>query len=67
MFPFGEEFKRLFAKIPTVLTYFDYVRLCNEIDDARTSYDIAATDEKLLLECLEKYAEARKIPTSYEI
>ena len=61
MFSFGEEFKRLWAEIPNVLTYFDCIQLSNMIDDARTGREITDRDEALLLVCLEEYKKARQI------
>lgn len=34
MFSFGEKFQELWAQIPTVAGYFDYVGMANAIDDA---------------------------------
>lgn len=66
MFSFGEKFKELWDAIPTIINYWDYVGLANEIDDARTDREITDTDEKTLLEALEVFKKARRITTPEE-
>lgn len=60
----GAEFNRLWAEIPKVLTYRQYANLCNEIDSCHLDREITDTDERVLLDCLEKYAKIKRIPTS---
>ena len=61
MFSFGEKFKELWAKIPTIVTYWDYIVLANAIDDASTGYEITPRDETVLLQALEMFKTARNI------
>lgn len=61
MFSFGEKFKELWEKIPTIINYWDYIGMANDIDDARTSREITDKDERTLLEALEVFKNARKI------
>ena len=61
MFSFGEKFQELWAQIPTIVTYQDYVGLANLIDDAYTGYEITERDEQTLLEALRVFKNARKI------
>lgn len=63
MFSFGGEFNRLWEEIPKVVTYRGYIKLANEIDSCYMDRAITKTDEQVLLECLERYAKIRKIPT----
>lgn len=62
MFSFGEKFRELWALIPTIVNYRDYVGMANVIDDARTSREITERDEAVLLEALEAFRKARNIP-----
>lgn len=62
MFSFGEKFRELWAQIPTIVSYWDYVGMANVIDDARTSAGITERDEAVLLEALEAFRKARNIP-----
>lgn len=61
MFSFGEKFQELWAQIPTIATYWDYVGIANAIDDAWTGREITKTDETTLLQALEIFKAARKI------
>ena len=61
MFSFGEKFKDLWAQIPTIVTYWDYVGMANAIDDARTGREITERDEKTLLQALDVFRDARGI------
>lgn len=61
MFSFGEKFMELWAQIPTIVTYWDYVGMANTIDDAYTGREITEKDEALLLMALEEFREARRI------
>lgn len=60
----GGEFNRLWAEIPRVMTYREYVNLCNEIDSSHLDREITDKDERVLIDCLEKYAKIMRIPTS---
>lgn len=62
MFSFGEKFRELWAQIPTIVSYWDYVGMANVIDDARTGLEITERDEAVLLEALEAFRKARNIP-----
>ena len=62
MFSFGEKFRELWAQIPTIVSYWDYVGMANVIDDARTGREITERDESVLLEALEAFRKARNIP-----
>lgn len=62
MFSFGEKFRELWALIPTIVNYWDYVGMANVIDDARTGREITERDEAVLLEALEAFRKARNIP-----
>lgn len=62
MFSFGEKFRELWALIPTIVSYWDYVGMANVIDDARTGLEITERDEAVLLEALEAFRKARNIP-----
>ena len=64
MFSFGETFQKLWSEIPTIVNYRDFVGMANAIDDARTGREITATDETTLLNALEVFRIARKIPAS---
>lgn len=61
MFSFGEKFKELWAQIPTIASYRDYVGMANAIDDARTGREITERDERVLLNALEVFRNAREI------
>lgn len=61
MFSFGEKFQELWAQIPTIVTYRDYVGMANAIDDARTGREITDRDERVLLDALEMFKKAREI------
>ena len=61
MFSFDEKFKELWAKIPEIVTYRDYCRMANTIDDARTNREITERDETTLLKALDTFKEARGI------
>ena len=61
MFSFGEKFKELWAQIPTIVSFRDYVGMANAIDDARTGREITDRDEQVLLKTLELFKEARQI------
>ena len=63
MFSYGETFRWLWAEIPKVESYREYIGLCNKIDDCRTGYEITKTDETLLLEALALYAKTRGVRT----
>ena len=62
MFSFGEKFQELWAQIPTIVSYWDYVGMANVIDDARTGREITERDEAVLLEALETFRKAQNIP-----
>ena len=62
MFSFGEKFRELWALIPTIVDFWDYVDVANAIDDARTGREITERDEAVLLEALEAFRKARDIP-----
>ena len=62
MFSFGEKFRELWALIPPIVNYWDYVGMANVIDDARTGREITERDEAVLLEALEAFRKARNIP-----
>ena len=62
MFSFGEKFQELWALIPSIVNYWDYVGMANVIDDARTGREITERDEAVLLEALEAFRKARNIP-----
>ena len=64
LFSGESEFSRLWAEIPKVLTYRAYVILCNEIDSCHLDREITDTDERVLLDCLDKYAKIKGIPTT---
>ena len=61
MFSFDERFKELWAEIPTIVQYWDYIRVANEIDDARIGQEITERDETVLLQALELFKQARGI------
>lgn len=61
MFSFNEEFRTLWAKIPTIVTFQDYVELANTIGSARLDRQISDIDEKALEEALEIFRIARGI------
>ena len=61
MFSFGEKFQELWAQIPSIVNYRDYVGMANAIDDARTGREITDRDEQVLLEVLELFKNARDI------
>lgn len=61
MFSWGEQFQELWKMIPTIKTYWDYVSLANEIDDAYTGRLITGRDEDTLLKALELFKVARMI------
>ena len=61
MFSFDEKFQELWAQIPSIVNYRDYVGMANAIDDARTSLEITDRDEQVLLEALELFKKARNI------
>ena len=61
MFSFDEKFQELWAQIPSIVNYRDYVGMANAIDDARTSLEITYRDEQVLLEALELFKKARNI------
>ena len=61
MFSVGEIFMELWAQIPTIVSYYDYVGMANAIDDARTGREITERDERVLLEALETVKRAREI------
>lgn len=61
MFSFGEKFKELWAQIPTIVSFRDYVGIANAIDDARTGREITDRDERVLLKVLETFKEARQL------
>ena len=48
MFSVGEIFMELWAQIPTIVSYYDYVGMANAIDDARTGREITERDERVL-------------------
>lgn len=60
MFSFGEKFMELWGQIPEIITYRDYVRMMNGIDNARGAREITERDEVVLLEALETVKRARK-------
>ena len=62
MFSFGEKFRELWALIPTIVDFWDYVGVANAIDDARTGREITERDEAVLLEALEAFRKALNIP-----
>ena len=61
MFSFGEKFRELWEAIPTIVTYWDYVRMANAIDNARGGDEITKKDEETLLQALEVFKAARCI------
>lgn len=61
MFSFGKKFVGLWTQIPGIVSYWDYVGLANDIDDARTGDEITQRDEAVLLEALEAFRKARNI------
>lgn len=61
MFSFDEKFQELWAQIPNIVNYRDYVGMANAIDDARTGREITDRDEQVLLEVLELFKNARDI------
>lgn len=61
MYSFGEKFQELWAQIPTIVSFRDYVGMANAIDDARTGREITERDEQVLLEVLEVFKVARRI------
>ena len=61
MFSFGEKFKELWEQIPEIISYWDYVGMANDIDNAYTSREITERDEKTLLDALEVVRKARRI------
>lgn len=61
MFSFDEKFQELWAEIPTIYNYRQYVEVANIIDDARTGREITERDETTLLQALELFREARMI------
>lgn len=61
MFSFGEKFQELWVQIPTIVSYRDYVGMANVIDDARTGREITDRDERVLLDALEMFKQARRI------
>lgn len=61
MFSFGEKFQELWAQIPAIATYWDYVGMANAIDDAYTGNEITERDENTLLKALEVFKQARGI------
>lgn len=67
MFSFGEKFMELWGQIPEIITYRDYVRMMNDIDNARGAREITERDEVALLEALEVFKRARgcKRPRDY--
>jgi len=61
MFSFDEKFQELWAQIPNIVNYRDYVGMANAIDDARTGRENTDRDEQVLLEVLELFKNARDI------
>ena len=61
MFSFGEKFQELWAQIPIIVSYWDYVGMANAIDDARTGREITDRDEIVLLDALAIFKNAREI------
>lgn len=55
MFNYGEKFKELWDEIPTIISYDDYIKMANEIDNACTGEEITKKDEKTLLAALEVF------------
>ena len=53
IFSGGEEFARLWNELPKIVTYRDYIVMCNEIDSARMNREITDRDEKILLASIE--------------
>ena len=62
VFSFGEKFQQLWAQIPSIVTYRDYVAMDNAIDDAHTGYEITERDENTLRVALNVFRAARGIP-----
>lgn len=61
MFSFREKFQELWAQIPKIVSYWDYVGMANAIDDARTGREITDRDEIVLLDALAIFKNAREI------
>lgn len=57
----GEEFFRLWNEVPKIVTYRDYIVLCNEIDSAHMDRMITDRDEKILLDALEIVKKHKRI------
>ena len=55
----GEDFKKLWADIPTVSTYFEYCGLANEIEDYHGDHVITDFDKQILLDTLDRWAQAK--------
>lgn len=53
LFNNGEVFFKLWDQVPRIVTYQDYIDLCNEIDSAQMDRIITPRDEKILLEALD--------------
>ena len=57
----GEEFLRLWGELPKIVTYRDYIDMCNEIDSAEMDRMITDRDERILLDALEIVKNYKKI------
>lgn len=56
-----EEFQRLWGELPKIITYQDYIDMCNEIDSAQMDRLITGRDEHILLDALETVKKYKKI------
>lgn len=61
IFHSGEEFWRLWGELPKIVTYRDYIVMCNEIDSAQMDRMITGRDEHILLEALEAIRKHKRI------
>lgn len=67
IFSGGEEFTRLWAEVPKVVTYRDYIEMCNGIDSARMDRMITDRDEHILLAALEAVKKYKKITADEDL
>lgn len=66
MLSFGKEFREIWEEIPHVATYRKYVEVANMIDTYRMANLITGTGERVLLDCLEAFIDARYAPKTRE-
>lgn len=57
----GENFRHLWTEIVSVITYWDYIGLANEIDSYQMDRLITEQHEQILLAGLEQYVTLKNI------